>query len=1091
MRATQRAVVVAFLLIAAPAFAGIQVTTSNNDFVVTLASAPRGAFNPASSLPFTVEFAYRHDGSTPFQLSHYVWTATAAGLGPLAGVQVSADTVAVICRGRTTPQIFSYGTMAANDQVMFACRYCGNSAADGCIAGDVEATANGTSLGLAPGDTFSTTPTSGTIVHETALGGQVNGTFQELRQWSTLRTKAELATFALCAISPGTSGLAHYWGLVDAFSGSLTAGTTVTDSVGGDDGTSAGVNVGAWTASLFGACAGGPTVTPTPVATATVTLTPTATVTQTGLPTATATPTFTAPPAVTTTATPVPSNIVHVNAGATTCTDATGDGSFGNPFASAYNAMLQNSLVTCGSYVELHGNTNGGRYQVDYASGFGTNNGTQAQWRANCNNRDVANPEGGDHTVLPVFQDCPPSNPIVIENYCASPGNCDTIELDASPKRMNTATWSVCNGGACCGLSAPALPAAAQTFCTTSMNTGSSNYGMLWADPTSHTDAGTRMLWAYEQGLSVGDSLLTSHDGSMLAGYFATVNGGHTIVARMADGLSPATHDMRLATQAGDGGGEPISIYAASGITIRRNPLGGVFALRGGSDGIVVDGGSTNITLDGLTILASGSREYGQCIRVTDGSYVTLKNSECKDSMAEGLAAYGGGNSSGTQMSNIVFDSNYVHDTGHAYEDGGGMTLSANLGMNMIIKNCNDCVVRNNHLANAYRENLDVTTSTAGCGGTCRSDRLLVENNWMENGCHHIQQSLTDDSAATQVPTTFPPTIVVRGDCGCLRLQPQAGTVADAIIRNNVCLGNYDPPHTSSTAGAVGMLVFGAVSHPTFENNAVAEVNGACFDFQHVSGTSATVRNNATDDCALAVSGICGGGGVCNLWWDSNSTAPTLDHNVWWAATSGTQVIKGPSSACTRSTAATCDTTAVVADPLFVSTSDLHLQSTSTLRDAGTNTGCSGTTDIDGEMRPINTTCDIGVDELQAAGATPSPTPTGTPVLTSTPPNPTITPTVVPTATVTATPVATVTPTLTPTPVLTATPLVPTSTPSSTPTATVAPTATGPTPTPTKTTTPTPTVTATPPLSDCGLKMQTLTNALLQSLSLTTAQLCK
>jgi hypothetical protein len=57
------------------------------------------------------------------------------------------------------------------------------------------------------------------------------------------------------------------------------------------------------------------------------------------------------------------------------------------------------------------------------------------------------------------------------------------------------------------------------------------------------------------------------------------------------------------------------------------------------------------------------------------------------------------------------------------------------------------------------------------------------------------------------------------------------------------------------------------------------------------------------------------------------------------------------------------DANSISSNPLFISTTDYHLQSTSPAINAGMNTGI--TTDFDGNIRPANILYDIGAYEYQ------------------------------------------------------------------------------------------------------------------------------
>ncbi|QLQ06912.1 MAG: hypothetical protein HZY76_13270 [Anaerolineae bacterium] len=162
------------------------------------------------------------------------------------------------------------------------------------------------------------------------------------------------------------------------------------------------------------------------------------------------------------------------------------------------------------------------------------------------------------------------------------------------------------------------------------------------------------------------------------------------------------------------------------------------------------------------------------------------------------------------------------------------------------------------------------------------------------------------------------------------------------------------------------------------------------------------------------------------------------------------------------------DANSISADPLFVSTTDLHLSGPSSPAvDAGTPIA-GITIDIDGDTRSA-TTPDIGADEPPPPTPTPTPTdtpapPTATP--TDTPTNTPAPPTATPTDTPTNTPAP---PTATPTDTPTNTPAPPTATPTDTPTNTPVPPTATPTDTPTNTPEPpTATPTNTPVAGVCG-----------------------
>lgn len=913
---------------------------------------------------------------------------------------------------------------------------------------------------------------------------------------STLGTATNPAYTSLTWTTNTVVPAGNYW-LVATSADSATARLLWSATNGGYVGSDSTYQ--AWTANfaretddfIFRLWDAGGVTTPTPTvvltATPTRTVTPTATFTASPTPTLTGVVTVTPTPTPTITATPGMATTIHVNAGTTACNSSTGTGSFGSPYSSLYYALTQ-TTIPCGTTIELHGTTNNGLYATNYANGCG-GNGTASATYANCGSYVGA--DSCFHSVATFTQQCPLSNPIVLQNYCASANNCDSVVLDGTPAKVlnKTITWNQCSGGACCGAAAPNLPAQSSTYCTTGLNGGSKGTIQVWADPVSITDPGTRLKWAFDPPAIVQSRFLADHDNNMVAGTFANTAStdvadcqtnsscGKLLTVRMPDGTSPNTHDLRIASEGGDGGGFPIEFYGATGIVVRKNPLGGTFAVRGGYNAINFDNAAQNITIDGLKILATGSREYGQCIRTGEARNITVQNIECSTSAAEGVAFYGGSGTAGIQLSGNVLQDSYVHDTGFATEDGGGFSTGPNLGMGVILKNCDNCAVKRTRVRNTFRSGIEITVVPLCRGVTCRSDNVLIENNDIANTCHDIVRD-----GSNSAPSTFPPTRQGIADCGGIEYQDQqGGTMIGGIIRNNIVRGDYSP---SFTAPAPGIKMESDYTARVL-GNSVANTNGECLKSQFHSGVL-TVRNNIFNNCG-ASSGACNGNQPCN-WMVDNGAGDIHTHsnNTYWAPTDRQVVRLYGGGSYTRSGVSSFEASAVKADPLFVSSTDLHLQTSSTLRDAGTNTDCTGTTDIDGEARPINSTCEVGADELPASGVTPTPTVTVTPILTSTPPVPTITPTRTPTPTITVTVTPTVTRTPTPTPTVTATSILPVATV----TATFTPGGGVATPTPAVTVTPTATATIVASTS-CQQSMAQLQVAILQLFGITVAQVCQ
>jgi hypothetical protein len=72
------------------------------------------------------------------------------------------------------------------------------------VVGDVCAYRNGTLLGCGQDDGFNTSILTGTVARDYVFSGanSLNGTVEEVRQWSTVRTTAELAAAVAPAVCP-------------------------------------------------------------------------------------------------------------------------------------------------------------------------------------------------------------------------------------------------------------------------------------------------------------------------------------------------------------------------------------------------------------------------------------------------------------------------------------------------------------------------------------------------------------------------------------------------------------------------------------------------------------------------------------------------------------------------------------------------------------------------------------------------------------------------------------------------------------------------------------------------------------------------
>ncbi len=132
----------------------------------------------------------------------------------------------------------------------------------------------------------------------------------------------------------------------------------------------------------------------------------------------------------------------------------------------------------------------------------------------------------------------------------------------------------------------------------------------------------------------------------------------------------------------------------------------------------------------------------------------------------------------------------------------------------------------------------------------------------------------------------------------------------------------------------------------------MTQTGGACINVQR-NPEAVRIRNNIMADC-----GLCNGHG-CNLYINSLADKHITSNNAYWKGKYAVRVRKGRNIA--HRDIKTFEPSAVVANPDFVSDTDLHLQRRSPMIDQGTSTGAPKA-DIDGDDR-LRGKMDIGADE--------------------------------------------------------------------------------------------------------------------------------
>lgn len=399
-------------------------------------------------------------------------------------------------------------------------------------------------------------------------------------------------------------------------------------------------------------------------------------------------------------------------------------------------------------------------------------------WQSNC---DIGG-NGGQSTVLPLKIAGTQASPIIIENY---PG--ETVIIDGTDADMKTETWTPCGNGA---------------YQSTGLNVGSSNTAQIWINPSGPDDPGTRLKWSWSQSCSLNPGEMSGA-------------GGVKMFVRLPNDANPNTADIHMSSEGGDAArGSIYSVAGASWITIRKNPSGGGFYAKYSRNNFEATGGD-HITFDGVNFVAGGSRDYGGCIRAggSGANYITVKNGVCHDVMGEGMAYYGGGPSSGVQLKGNVFENMTVYKTGLGWLDGGG--LGNTLGMSIVIKNCADCVVRNNNLKGSWGPAVHITNSSNG--GVDSANFLVEGNKIWDFGYDNGQSGQGRDQAGVKVGT-------------------QNGQGFGGTIRNNKiynAMFTYKSPVTGPPSG-----IWVEVSGVTITGNIISDVQGPC-----ISGGSSVSGN--------------------------------------------------------------------------------------------------------------------------------------------------------------------------------------------------------------------------------------------------------
>jgi hypothetical protein len=192
------------------------------------------------------------------------------------------------------------------------------------------------------------------------------------------------------------------------------------------------------------------------------------------------------------------------------------------------------------------------------------------------------------------------------------------------------------------------------------------------------------------------------------------------------------------------------------------------------------------------------------------------------------------------------------------------------------------------------------------------------------------------------------------GGAGCA----PAGSAGTITIRNSVCRG---------TDRGLGVNCVGCNENVTLRNvTAIGGTYGVAFDSS--TGSPSTFNVTATNAIARHTGGT--GADVQAAARTTNSSSViNLDHSNY--ATRDQIVCGTPPCTATVTDPNAAGAFNQTAAPLFVNAAagDFHQAVGSPTIDAGVNNAANGTSDIDGQQRPIDTT-DVGADEIGRATST-------------------------------------------------------------------------------------------------------------------------
>ena len=462
------------------------------------------------------------------------------------------------------------------------------------------------------------------------------------------------------------------------------------------------------------------------------------------------------------------------------------------------------------------------------------------------------------------------------------------------------------------------------------------------------------------------------------------------------------TYPITINANSGSSAANTVTIKPASGQTISINPVGGsstsIFKLNGCSY-VTIDGSNNGSTSRDLTITNASTTGPNAVVWVASlGTGTGATNNTVKNCNIVG------GNSTGTATFGVFVGGSSITTSGTG-ADNDNTTIQNN---NITVATVGIYAFGTASVSTGGLDSLAITGNSVDYNGTLASIGIQVGNALNSSVS---QNAVTEQTSGSQAPTG---------------ISLETGFVSSSVTRNNV-----SKALTTNTGGYGGRgITVGtgtATSNLTIANNFVSGVNGSNWNaFGNSSSMGiaiGTINSNSTITTTA--------GGI-NLYYNSVSMTGSMGSGSTTAITTALYVGTGASALDVRdnalsntqtgtsttqknyaiysaaaNTAFTSidyndyfvsnsfntasavpgfigsdrtnlagiqagfggNTNSKIVDPLFTSSSDLHLQAASTLIDMGSSVG-GIVIDIDGQTRPAGSAADIGADEVPPSPGT-------------------------------------------------------------------------------------------------------------------------